>query len=94
VNLGFGDVVALKNKLAEAVREGAEIGSWIHLKRYESERQKESYPKVVGIDMLNRLYTDFNYPFKTPLVALRTIGLTVSNRVEPLKNFYSKQAMN
>ena len=84
----------LKEKLGEGIKEGAEIGSWVHLKRYETERQTQSYAKIVGIDVLNRLYTDLNYPIKTPLVALRTIGLTISNRIEPLKNFYIKQAMN
>ena len=94
VNLGFGDVATLRSILAETVREGADIGSWVYLKKYETQRQREIYPKLVGIDMLNRLYTDMNYPLKTPLIALRTFGLTVSNRVEPLKSFYIKEAMN
>jgi 2-polyprenyl-6-methoxyphenol hydroxylase-like FAD-dependent oxidoreductase len=87
-------VATLNTELSKAVREGADVGSWVHLKSYESTRQLESYPKIVGIDMLNRLYTDVNYPFRTPLVALRTIGLTISNRVEPLKNVFVKQAMH
>lgn len=83
--------------LRENVNSGAEIGSWTYLKKYESERQKEAFAKLVGIDGLNRLYTDYNYPdtlVKTPLVALRTIGLTISNRLTPLKKLFIKEAMN
>lgn len=97
VNLGFGDVVRLLECLRENVATGAEIGAWNYLKKYESERQKEVFIKLAGIDGLNRLFTDYNYPsmlVQTPLVALRTIGLTASNRLVPLKKFYIQQAMN
>lgn len=96
VNLGFGDVICLHECLRENVQTGNEIGSWNFLKKYESTRQREAFPKLVGIDALNKLYTDYNYGntlIKTPLVALRTIGLTISNRVIPLKNFFAQEAM-
>lgn len=93
VNLGFGDVMALSKSLEDNVQKGAEIGVKLYLENYESTRQKEAFVKTVGIDMLNRLYTDIDYPVKTPLVALRSIGLTLSNRISPLKAFYKEQAM-
>ena len=93
VNLGFGDVTVLANILKENILNGAELGTNQYLKKYESTRQKDAFVKCVGIDILNRLYTDYNYPIKTPLVALRSIGLTLSNRIAPLKNFYINQAM-
>jgi 2-polyprenyl-6-methoxyphenol hydroxylase-like FAD-dependent oxidoreductase len=92
VNLGFGDVMKLTDSLKENVNAGAEIGSSVYLEKYESRRQREAFPKVVGVDLLNKLYTDANYPIKFPLVASRTIGLTISNRVVPLKNFFISQA--
>ena len=91
--MGFGDVVCLVNCLRENVRTGTEIGSSIFLNKYETERQKEAYMKILGIDFLYKLYTDANYPIRTPLIALRTLGLTISNRVAPLKTIYRDQAM-
>jgi ubiquinone biosynthesis monooxygenase Coq6 len=93
VNLGFGDIVCLMDHLRETIRTGTEIGSEIYLKKYQSQRQREAFIKVLGIDFLNKLYTDESYPFKTPLVTLRTLGLTISNRIEPLKKIYMSQAM-
>ncbi len=91
--MGFGDVICLHEQLRENVLNGAEVGSSIYLQNYESKRQKEAFVKAMGIDMLNRLYTDDGYQFKTPLVVLRSIGLTLSNRLSPLKKFYIAQAM-
>ena len=95
VNLGFGDVACLTNVLKENVANGSSVGSTLYLEKYETTRQKEAFVKAIGIDLLNRIYTDNNYPFpfKTPLVALRSIGLTISNRVVPLKEFFVNQAM-
>lgn len=95
VNLGFGDVICLTEQLRENIRNGAELGTNIYLENYESIRQKEAFVKCTGIDFLNRLYTDNDYPLpiKTPLVTLRSIGLTLSNRFAPLKDFYKQQAM-
>ena len=93
VNLGFGDVVVLRNALRDNILNGSDVGSFTYLKNYESTRQKEAFVKAAGIDLLNRLYTDYNYPVKTPLVVLRSVGLTLSNRIAPLKNFFIKQAM-
>jgi len=93
VNLGFGDVICLTETLRENVSNGAEIGTKMYLEQYESRRQKEAFVKAAGIDILNKLYTDYDYPLKTPLVALRSIGLTVVNRTAPLKSLFKSLAM-
>lgn len=93
VNLGFGDVVCLTRALRQNVFNGGEIGSKMYLKQYESERQKEAFLKIVGVDILNRLYTDYDYLLKSPLVIARSVGLTITNRISPLKNYFIKQAM-
>jgi ubiquinone biosynthesis monooxygenase Coq6 len=95
VNLGFGDICCLMNALRDNTLTGTDIGSEIYLKQYQSQRQREAYVKVLGIDFLNKLYTDQSYaaPLKIPLVALRTLGLTMSNRILPLKDIFIKQAM-
>jgi len=93
VNLGFGDVICLTEALRENVANGAEIGATMYLEQYESRRQREAFIKAAGIDILNKLYTDYDYPFKTPLVALRSIGLTVVNRTGPFKSLFKSMAM-
>lgn len=96
VNLGFGDVMSLVESLRESVKNGSDIGSSIYLKKYESKRQSEAYLKIIGIDVLNRLYTHSSYPdlIQTPLIALRSAGLAISNRVAPLKSFFVNKAMS
>ena len=73
---------------------GAEIGTRSYLKNYEADRQKLAFPKVAGIDIFNKLYTDYDYPVKGPVIVLRTIAATFSNRIKPLKELYKKVAMN
>lgn len=57
------------------------IGSLDNLKEYETERQRHNLAIQGGVDFLHRLY---NYEF-APVVALRTIGLSVFNSSETLK---------
>jgi 2-polyprenyl-6-methoxyphenol hydroxylase-like FAD-dependent oxidoreductase len=96
VNLGFGDVVALTKSLKNACNAGADIGSLIYLKEYETKRQTEAYSKIIGIDLLNKLYTDQNHneAVQTAMRTLRSIGLTISNRLKPLKKLYINEAVN
>lgn len=93
VNLGFGDVMRLTDCLRKNVRDGADMGSLVYLQSYESQRQREVFLKIAGIESLNKMYTDCDYIFTTPLVLLRTAGLTLSNRVSLLKNFFIQEAM-
>lgn len=94
MNLGFGDVIRLTECLRQNVRNGAEIGSPMYLQKYETERQKEVFLKIAGIESLNRLYTDHDYWVQSPLASLRTVGLTISNRITPLKEFFIQEAMH
>ena len=96
VNLGFGDVKCLVKHLKSNVQSGAELGSLIFLQNYESERQKEAFPKIMFIHFLNTLYTTSNTSglITTPMILARSLGLTLTNRLSILKNFYIQGAMN
>jgi hypothetical protein len=63
------------------------------LKKYESQRQIDAYAKVIGVDLLSKLYTDYDYGIQKPLVALRTIGLSIINRIDPIKDLFKQQAI-
>jgi ubiquinone biosynthesis monooxygenase Coq6 len=99
--LGFGDVKSLTQILSEAVYSGATLGdifscslcngfkndfrsfagSLNHLLKYEQQRLRHNVPIMFGIHGLQRLYNnDF-----TPLVALRSAGLRITNSIPPLK---------
>ncbi|XP_076047851.1 ubiquinone biosynthesis protein COQ6, mitochondrial isoform X3 [Oratosquilla oratoria] len=81
VNLGFGDVACLTQTLEEAVLEGGDIGDELHLFKYESERQKKNLALMASVDGLYRLYTTK----LTPIVLLRSLGLSAVNAFTPLK---------
>lgn len=56
-------------------------GSMTYLVDYERQRQIQSLARLLSIDSLNRLYsTSFS-----PIVALRSVGLTFVNEFSPLK---------
>lgn len=93
VNIGFGDVICLTDKLAECIKNGSELGSLNYLQKYESDRQRDAYPKALFIHLLNTLYTTDQSLLAKPLVALRSLGLTMTNRLEFLKQFYLEGAM-
>ena len=100
VNMGFGDVDCLVEILERAVRDGADFsesiffilmdenfircgcsGSLTYLVDYERQRQLQSLARLLSIDSLNRLYsTNFS-----PIVALRSVGLSFVNEFSPLK---------
>uniref|UniRef100_A0A8C4RAE3 Ubiquinone biosynthesis monooxygenase COQ6, mitochondrial n=1 Tax=Eptatretus burgeri TaxID=7764 RepID=A0A8C4RAE3_EPTBU len=81
VNLGFGDVAALRDLLSLAIYDGRELGSPQHLHKYETVRQRHNLPTMLAIDILNRLYSTDH----TALVLLRSLGLQATNAISPLK---------
>ena len=81
VNMGFADVQCLVEILERAVRDGADFSSLTYLVDYERQRQIQSLTRLLSIDSLNRLYsTSFS-----PLVALRSVGLSFVNEFSPFK---------
>ena len=81
VNLGFGDVISLRDTLTQSSQEGADPGSLFYLTKYETERQRAVLPVVATVDSLHRLYsTEF-----TPFVVLRSLGLQATNAMGFLK---------
>ena len=91
--MGFGDIILLLEKLNENVKSGLDLGSMLFLENYEKERQKEVFPKVMFINFLNGLYSNRTSIIKTPTVLLRSLGLTLTNRLNFVKEFYIERAM-
>lgn len=88
VNLGFGDVACLRDLLTDAVANGSDVGSLLHLTQYETQRQRAVIPVMVTIDGLQRLYSTNS----TPVVLLRSLGLQATNSMGFIKDYIMKSA--
>lgn len=88
-NLGFGDVVALTEVLAESVYNGSSLADIQYLLTYEQKSLKANVPIMIGVHALQNLYcTEF-----PPFVLARSLGLKFTNNVEPVKQFFMRKAM-
>lgn len=71
-----------------AVLHGQDIGAVLSLENYVSERYTANHVLLGVVDKLHKLYgTD-----AAPVVALRSAGLGMVDRLGPLKGFFMKQA--
>jgi 2-octaprenyl-6-methoxyphenol hydroxylase len=88
LNLGFRDVAALAEVLTEAARRGEDIGATDVLLRYERWRRFDTLRLALGMDAVNRLFSNDN-----PLLrAARDLGLGLVARTPPLRRAFQRQA--
>jgi 2-octaprenyl-6-methoxyphenol hydroxylase len=88
LNLGLRDVGALAEVLIEAQRRGEDIGALDVLERYQRWRRFDSTALALGMDGVNRLFSNDN-PF---LRAGRDLGLGLVNAVPALRRGFMRQA--
>jgi 2-octaprenyl-3-methyl-6-methoxy-1,4-benzoquinol hydroxylase/2-octaprenylphenol hydroxylase len=88
MNLGLRDVRNLRTQLIAARKRGGDIGAAHVLRRYERERRSENTLAAHGLDLIERAFTTDS----TPIAALRGFGLTIANRVPPLKRLLGDSA--
>ncbi len=81
LNLGFKDVAALTQCVAEAMRLGLDPGSSIALERYERWRRFDSVQAAAAFEALNRLFSNDSGLVR----AVRDVGLGLVNRAPALK---------
>ncbi len=88
LNLGFRDVAALAEVLAEATRRGEDIGATDVLTRYERWRRFDTIRLALGMDAVNRIFSNDN-----PLLrAARDLGMGLVTRTPPLRRAFQRQA--
>ncbi|CAG7834209.1 unnamed protein product [Allacma fusca] len=88
LNLGIGDVACLLKVLETSTSVGEHLGNLERLKHYETERQRHNVVVQTGVDFLHRLYSfDFS-----PVVAARSIGLSIVDSSDVLKKCIVAQA--
>lgn len=90
VNLGFGDVMSLASVVEKCLKDGASLGDRSYLLEYETERQRHNVPTMFSIDSLHRMYTTT----LTPVVLARTLGLQITDALQPVKKIIMSHATN
>ncbi len=89
VNLGLADVRSLARLLGEARRRRRDPGGETLLRRYERERRSENRPMLLAMDGFKELFSN-----NQPLLAwLRNTGLTLTDRLTPVKNLIVRRAL-
>lgn len=88
LNLGFRDVAALAEVLVEASRRGEDIGAIDVLTRYEQARRFDSTLLALGMDSINKLFSNDN-----PILRLtRDLGLAAVNALPGLRRRFIREA--
>lgn len=88
LNLGLRDVAALAEVLVDARRRGEDIGAEDVLQRYQGWRRFDSTLLALGMDSVNRLFSNDN----PVLRAGRDLGLGIVNALPGLRRGFMRQA--
>jgi 2-octaprenyl-6-methoxyphenol hydroxylase len=89
LNLGLRDAATLAEIVADARRQGADIGSPAALSRYETQRRADVTSRTMAIDLLNRsLLTDF-----VPVHGVRGLSLFLVDQIGPLRRALMREGV-
>jgi len=89
LNLGLRDAATIAELVAEAHREGADIGAPGLLARYDRTRRADVTNRTVAVDVLNRsLLSDF-----LPVQGARGFGLYLLDRIAPLRRAVMREGV-
>ena len=89
VNLGLLDAVSLGQTIIENSEADKEIGLYENLRHFERWRKTEAMQMIASMELLKRLFQGDNPLQKT----LRDFALLFTDKVNPLKKQFIKQAM-
>lgn len=89
VNLGFLDAIELANALSLALERRRDIASLWTLRRYERARRGDNLTMLLAMDGFKRAFGSR----LAPLMAARGLGLTLTDRLQPLKRLFMARAL-
>ncbi|HIF26513.1 MAG TPA: FAD-binding protein [Micavibrio sp.] len=89
LNLGFRDIAALCELIAQAADKGADIGSDELLQSYQRQRRFDNMAMAGATDVLNKLFSNDI----TPVRIARKAGMRAISKLPFAKQFFMKQAM-
>jgi 2-octaprenyl-6-methoxyphenol hydroxylase len=88
-NLGLRDVATVAELVAEALRDGADIGGAPVTETYDRQRRADTTTRTLAVDLLNRtLLSDF-----LPVQAARGLGLYLLDRIGPLRRAVMREGV-
>jgi 2-octaprenyl-6-methoxyphenol hydroxylase len=89
LNLGLRDAATIAEIVADARRDGRDIGAPDVLSRYERQRRADVTSRAVAVDLLNRsLLTDF-----VPAHGVRGLSLYLLDRIGPLRRAMMREGV-
>ena len=89
LNLGLRDAATIAEIVADARRDGLDIGGAGVLARYERQRRADVTSRAIAVDLLNRsLLTDF-----FPVHGARGLSLYVVDRIGPLRRAVMREGV-
>jgi 2-octaprenyl-6-methoxyphenol hydroxylase len=89
LNLGLRDAATLAEIVADARRQGGDVGSPAVLARYDLQRRADVTSRTIAIDLLNRsLLTDF-----FPVHGARGLSLFLADRIGPLRRALMREGV-
>jgi len=89
VNLGFLDAAALAAALDEAQDRRRDIGGLWTLRRYERARRGDNLLMLTAMDGFKRMFSNA----VPPLAVLRSTGLSLVDRLAPVKHLFMRHAL-
>ena len=89
LNIGFRDVTALVDLVAEAHAAGADVGSTSLLARYQARRRPDALMMIGATHVLEKLFGNDIGPVRLA----RRLGIAAVNRIPLLKRSFARQAM-
>jgi 2-octaprenylphenol hydroxylase len=89
VNLGLLDAAELVQALDQAQARGRDPGGLWTLRRYERARRGENLAMLAAMDGFKRLFSNDS----VPLAALRGWGLSLTDRLTPIKDHFMARAL-
>ncbi|PSL14371.1 2-octaprenyl-3-methyl-6-methoxy-1,4-benzoquinol hydroxylase [Marinobacterium halophilum] len=89
VNLGFMDAAALADVVEAAWQRGESVADPQVLRRYQRQRRSANLTMAAAMESFRRLFA----PQPAPVRLLRSCGMNLMNRLEPVKQHLVMQAM-
>ena len=89
LNLGLRDAATIAEIVADARRDGLDIGEPACSRRYERQRRADVTSRTIAVDLLNRsLLTDF-----VPVHGARGLSLYLVDRIGPLRRAMMREGV-
>lgn len=89
VNMGLLDAASLVDVIQDAIKQQRDFASISTLRRYERWRRADNQPMMIGVDAIKQLFASE----LSAVQSTRSLGLSITNQLQSIKNFFSRQAV-